>query len=223
MGIICASWSASLAYAGVLGYVSNNTDIAIEYEDAGDPCSTNSTSCSYRYCYPAGYDNVRSTLTYHIVTLFVIFIIPLCAIAVIYALLVYRLLKSAREGTELRRTGVYRAKLRAIQAMVIIVIIFALCWLPGHIYCIWHNIFFLKLLKNEQSLPIVYRSRVRFKILSDFVVHLIVAHHWMHTLIYPKYSRQLASAVRETMSSFIFLPVRKEIRQPTNNATETLL
>ena len=215
---VVAGWIATVAYAVVLGSISSTINVRIEYDGVFDmSCptfDTNRTTCSdYRVCFPASKHAFLHMEIYHIITLILVFIVPLCTISVIYCLLVIRLLRNADKNNR-GLSGTHRAKLRAIQAMVLVVIIFAICWLPGHIYVIWSINHMIPNLENDQLMTSMQRIPIRYRIFSDFVTHLTFSHHWIHTLIYPRYSRQIASAIRETQSSLIsIIPLPKFLQR----------
>lgn len=77
--------------------------------------------------------------------------------------------------------------------------VFAVCWLPGHILLIW-----LIMGDPPQVQPgaPIHVFPLTFRVISDAVVRLIVTHHWIQVFIYPRYSRQLANAIKETATSY---------------------
>lgn len=141
-------------------------------------------------------------------TLVLGFIVPVSIISIIYAILVNRLLNNIQlERVNSKETNhgsvtIRKAKLQAIRAMVIAVVVFSLCWLPGHVYCVWlyssHLTQFYHKSQSRQSLvfPLAFRMR------NDFFIHFVMTYNWIQTLIYPRYSSQLSDAIKET---FYFL------------------
>lgn len=157
---------------------------------------------------------------FHVSAFILVYILPLSAISIIYALLVRRLLShnADHERSNHGAGVIQRAKLRAIHAMILDVVIFALCWLPAHIYCLW---IFINYQYKEDHLSIVHSFFLSQRALNDLVIHLVVAHLWIQTLIYPRYSGQLAKAINET-AVFLFSPLRLNVgRKVDANAVET--
>ena len=203
---ILVGWATSVAYATTLSSITDSKEVPIEYEDQPllNSCFvstiSNRTGCEdHLICYPTN-RSIKQMEIFHVTTLILFFLVPMFTISLIYYRLVLRLLSQRSSGPS---SNTHQAKLRAIQAMVLIVIIFAVCWLPGHIYVIWmFNI------NAAHSAPIVYRTSVVGRMLNDFVTHLTFNHHWIHTLIYTHYSRQITAAVSQTLGTIIPLATR---------------
>ncbi|KAK2708352.1 hypothetical protein QYM36_014088, partial [Artemia franciscana] len=128
-----------------------------------------------------------TTMSFNII---VGFVTPILFMSAIYTILICRLAKDVRRSRELLGavTSTQRAKLRAIQAMVLVLALFVICWLPCHMLNLWTAI---------RGAPTYNFSS---KVLHDASVHLAMSHHWLHTVIYPAYSRQLTNALRDTAS-----------------------
>ena len=224
----------AIAYAVVLSYVTNTTAVPLEFEDSSDDAcwsyrtAANRTTCiDFTICYPVDRETLREMEIFHLATLIIIFIFPVSTISVVYAILVTRLLISNSDnGTKNRRgiSNTRRAKLRAIQAMIVNVVIFAVCWLPGHIFCVWsiHT-------SREESInfqvPSSYRVPISRRIFNDLAIHLSLMHHWIHTLIYPRYSRQIAGAIKETFFSFASseLPTSQQVPKPAHASQPAII
>lgn len=208
--IIIAGWTVSISYACILIFIQDMKDVPIQYEGSNrNSCFIdNQTMCgNFHFCY--SHDPNQTTLVRNInlTTLVVIFIVPLCIISIIYTVLVTRLLRNAQQSEKANRgsCSIHRAKLRAMQAMILVVVIFAICWLPGHVFFVW------TLSTNPHKIEkgaAFHRVPIGLRIMSDFVFHLVVTHHWIQVFIYPRYSRQLANATKETIHfiSCLFVP-----------------
>ena len=137
--VILAGWTVSLAYAIVLIVIQDLNDVPIQYEGSGtNSCfRANQTLCgNFDFCFSSNPELVRNV---NLVSLVIIFIVPLCIISIIYTVLVTRLLRNAQQSEKANRgsCSIHRAKLRAMQAMILVVVVFAMCWLPGHVFFVW--------------------------------------------------------------------------------------
>jgi hypothetical protein len=205
--VILAGWAVSLTYACILISIHEVDDVPIQYEGSGtNSCvSANQTQCSdFDFCFTVDPENLALVRKVNLFSLVAIFIIPLCIISVIYTVLVTRLLRNAQQSEKANRgsCSIHRAKLRAMHAMILVVVIFALCWLPGHVFFVW------ALSTNPHKVEkgaAFHTVPLRLRLIGDFVFHLVVTHHWIQVFIYPRYSRQLANAVKETTNFILSL------------------
>ena len=139
-------------------------------------------------------------------TLVLGFIVPVGIIGTIYALLVNRLLKTinlARPNIKKTNRGyiiIRKAKLRAMHSMILAVVVFTLCWLPGHTYTSW---LFTRYSYHQpsQSVPLIFPLYNKMR--NDFIINYVMTYFWIQTLVYPRYSRQLSNAINETVH-FLF-------------------
>uniref|UniRef100_A0A8C0EU60 Substance-K receptor n=1 Tax=Bubo bubo TaxID=30461 RepID=A0A8C0EU60_BUBBB len=77
--------------------------------------------------------------TYHIAVIVLIYLLPLMVMFVAYSIIGITLWSSAVPGNHLNRVRYehqVNAKKKFVKTMVVVVIIFAVCWLPYHIYFI---------------------------------------------------------------------------------------
>uniref|UniRef100_A0A8B9SIU2 Substance-K receptor n=1 Tax=Anas platyrhynchos TaxID=8839 RepID=A0A8B9SIU2_ANAPL len=81
----------------------------------------------------------KHQLTYHIAVIVLIYLLPLMVMFVAYSIIGITLWSSAVPGNHINR-ALYEhqvnAKKKFVKTMVVVVIIFAVCWLPYHIYFI---------------------------------------------------------------------------------------
>lgn len=203
--VILAGWAVSFTYACVLISIQEVDDVPILYEgSATNSCfDANETHCShFDFCFTVDPENLALVRKVNLVSLVAVFITPLCIISVIYTVLVTRLLRNAQQSEKANRgsCSIHRAKLRAMHAMILVVVIFALCWLPSHVFFVW------ALSTNPHKVQkgaAFHTVPLRLRLIADFIFHLVVTHHWIQVFIYPRYSRQLANAIKET-TSFLF-------------------
>lgn len=81
----------------------------------------------------------KHQLTYHIAVIVLIYLLPLLVMFVAYSIIGITLWSSAAPGHPLSRVRYQHhvnAKKKFVKTMVVVVIIFAVCWLPYHIYFI---------------------------------------------------------------------------------------
>uniref|UniRef100_A0A8C4UHK1 Substance-K receptor n=1 Tax=Falco tinnunculus TaxID=100819 RepID=A0A8C4UHK1_FALTI len=84
-------------------------------------------------------DDVGSKHQYHIAVIVLIYLLPLMVMFVAYSIIGITLWSSAVPGNHLnsvRYEHQLNAKKKFVKTMVVVVIIFAVCWLPYHIYFI---------------------------------------------------------------------------------------
>lgn len=221
--IIMAGWAVSISYAFILIFIQELKDVPIQYEGSNsNSCFIdNATACdNFHFCYSIDPEKTTLVRNINLTSLVVIFIVPLCIISIIYTVLVTRLLRNAQQSEKANRgsCSIHRAKLRAMQAMILVVVIFALCWLPGHVFFVW------TLSTNPHKVDrgaAFHRVPIRLRLMSDFVFHLVVTHHWIQVFIYPRYSRQLANAIKETIHFIIYLFVPECCRRRCVRAPRT--
>jgi len=198
--VVLACWIISAVYAFSLIFIFKMVEIPVQYEGSGtNSCYlVNQTACGeFEFCMFSDPNVQWQSQLFHIATLVLIFIVPLCAISIIYAVLVTRLLRNAQRSEKANRgsCSIHRAKLRAIQAMIVVVVVFALCWLPGHLMLVY----FISTNPHHMEEGAAFHTvPISLRIVHDFCVHLVITHHWIQVFIYPRYSRQLANAIMET-------------------------
>ncbi|XP_014738797.1 PREDICTED: substance-K receptor isoform X1 [Sturnus vulgaris] len=81
----------------------------------------------------------KHQLAYHIAVIVLIYLLPLMVMFVAYSIIGITLWSSAAPGNHLNRVHYehqVKAKKKFVKTMVVVVIIFAVCWLPYHIYFI---------------------------------------------------------------------------------------
>ncbi|XP_032047162.1 substance-K receptor isoform X1 [Aythya fuligula] len=81
----------------------------------------------------------KHQLTYHIAVIVLIYLLPLMVMFVAYSIIGITLWSSAVPGNHINRVlyeHQVNAKKKFVKTMVVVVIIFAVCWLPYHIYFI---------------------------------------------------------------------------------------
>ncbi|XP_031410238.1 substance-K receptor isoform X3 [Meleagris gallopavo] len=81
----------------------------------------------------------KHQLTYHIAVIVLIYLLPLMVMFVTYSIIGITLWSSAVPGNHVNRVRYkhqVNAKKKFVKTMVVVVIIFAVCWLPYHIYFI---------------------------------------------------------------------------------------
>lgn len=198
--IVLGCWIVSALYAVSLIFIFKNEAIPVQYEGSStNSCyQVNQTACGdFEFCMFSDPSVRWQSQLFHIATLVLIFIVPLCAISVIYAILVVRLLRNAQRSEKTNRgsCSIHRAKLRAIQAMIVVVVVFAICWLPGHLLLVY----FISTNPHNMEKGADYHTvPIGLRIIHDFCVHLVITHHWIQVILYPRYSRQLSNAIKET-------------------------
>lgn len=196
--VIALILALSTAYAITLIAVQRQDRVPIQYDGSTtNSCyQTNQTDCQvFNFCFPLP-ETLSLARNINLVALVVVFIVPLCIISVIYTLLVTRLLRNAQQSEKRASACVHRAKLRAMQAMILVVVVFAVCWLPSHVFFIW----MLSTDRNRVDTGVeLHRYPLGLRVTSDLVLHLVITHHWIQVFIYPRYSRQLAGAIKETI------------------------
>lgn len=221
--VISLIWTVSTVYAVTLIAIQHQEKVPVQYDGSStNSCrSVNQTECEeFNFCFALDPVIVRLARNINLVALVVIFIVPLCIISVIYTVLVTRLLRNAQQSEKRASTCIHRAKLRAMQAMILVVVIFAFCWLPSHVFFIW----MLSTGRNRVENGVeVHRVPLGLRVTSDLVLHLVITHHWIQVFIYPRYSRQLASAIKETVSNAVSMVLAdscyRKVCTASNNST----
>ncbi|RWS28814.1 tachykinin-like peptides receptor 86C, partial [Leptotrombidium deliense] len=82
--------------------------------------------------------NISHTFRYNIVFFVVTYVIPMITLCITYAWMSSVLWKSESIGevTELQKNSV-KAKKNVVKMLVTVVILFAICWLPYHVYFLY--------------------------------------------------------------------------------------
>lgn len=112
-------WISSAAYA--IPFMMANG--ILEYNDA-----------SYCLRIFSPFDNQKSRQTYYLVTFILLYFVPLTILLVLYSLITHRLWQRKIPGnvSKARIRSAQREKRRITKALILIVVVFAICWFPAH-------------------------------------------------------------------------------------------
>ncbi|XP_022791685.1 substance-K receptor-like [Stylophora pistillata] len=112
-------WISSAAYA-------------VPFMMANDILEDNDASYCLRIFSPL--DNQKSRQTYYLVTFILLYFVPLTILLVLYSLITHRLWQRKIPGnvSKARIRSAQREKRRIIKALILIVVVFAICWFPAH-------------------------------------------------------------------------------------------
>uniref|UniRef100_A0A3Q3WAS6 Neuromedin-K receptor n=1 Tax=Mola mola TaxID=94237 RepID=A0A3Q3WAS6_MOLML len=117
-GVIACIWSLAVVMAFPLCYF-----------------STTRTLPRRTLCYVAWPRMANDSFMYHIIVIVLIYILPLLVMAVTYAIVGVTLWGGEIPGDSSDNYhGQLRAKRKVVKMMIIVVVTFALCWLPYHVY-----------------------------------------------------------------------------------------
>ena len=112
-------WISSAAYA-------------IPFMMANDILKYNDTNYCLRIFTP--FDNQKSIQIYYLVTFILLYCVPLTILLVLYSLITHRLWQRKIPGnvSEARIRSAQGEKRRIVKALILIVMVFAVCWFPAH-------------------------------------------------------------------------------------------
>ncbi|KAL2097492.1 hypothetical protein ACEWY4_006699 [Coilia grayii] len=86
-------------------------------------------------CYPAWPRSSEDSVMYHIIVAVLVYVLPLGVMAITYTIVGVTLWGGEIPGdTSDNYHGQLRAKRKVVKMMIIVVVTFAICWLPYHIY-----------------------------------------------------------------------------------------
>ncbi|XP_063076352.1 tachykinin receptor 3a [Engraulis encrasicolus] len=86
-------------------------------------------------CYPAWPRYQKDSVMYHIIVTVLVYVLPLGVMAITYTIVGVTLWGGEIPGdTSDNYHGQLRAKRKVVKMMIIVVVTFAICWLPYHIY-----------------------------------------------------------------------------------------
>ena len=115
---------------------------AIPFMMANDIYVKNGSHYCVRFFAP--FDNNNSPRMYYLVTFILLYCIPLVILAVIYTLIARKLWQRKIPGnvSKTRFRSSEREKRRIVKALVLIVVVFAICWFPAHVmhYLVYYRI-----------------------------------------------------------------------------------
>ena len=204
--LIAAIWAGALAYTGTTKYLTfQNLESFAVVLDYGD--GRNSTPpdviqlklCHYRE------NAVDRVWRAHIVYFSFGYVLPLLAMTWLYASVIRHLLGSLRRD---RHNNTERAKLRAIQGMVVNVCVFAVSWVPFFAVQMLAPLYSSRLLPGGHAELLPHRTRL---ILDAFTL-FGTANSWVHVLVYLRYSSQFSSAVRDMVLEVARSARRRSLR-----------
>ncbi|XP_061535614.1 neuromedin-K receptor-like [Phycodurus eques] len=118
LAVIVTIWSLALVLAFPLGYFSTVRAL---------PRRT--------LCYVAWPRMAEDPFTYHIIVTVLVYVVPLMVMAITYSVVGVTLWGGEIPGdTSDNYQGQLRAKRKIVKMMMVVVVTFALCWLPYHVY-----------------------------------------------------------------------------------------
>ncbi|XP_071488021.1 tachykinin-like peptides receptor 99D [Diadema setosum] len=144
--MIVISWVASTLLGSVELFMGRTEEVAA--------CGQTLTSCSEHW------QKDRLRLMYDMVNLVLTYVLPLAVLTFTYTVVGRRLWGRSMPGNAdfTRDMTQERAKRKVIKMLVTIVLTFALCWLPLHIYHLLGSVASHVLLKNTESTFALYFS-----------------------------------------------------------------
>uniref|UniRef100_A0A3B3BKS9 Neuromedin-K receptor n=1 Tax=Oryzias melastigma TaxID=30732 RepID=A0A3B3BKS9_ORYME len=120
VGVIFCIWSLAVVLAFPLCYF-----------------STTRTLPSRTFCYVAWPRMADDPFMYHIIVTVLVYVLPLAVMGITYTVVGVSLWGSKVPGDSSENyLGQLRAKRKVVKMMIIVVVTFALCWLPYHVYFI---------------------------------------------------------------------------------------
>ena len=111
----------------------SSTAYAIPFMIANDILKRNDAHYCVRFFSP--FDNKKSRQIYYFVTFVLLYCAPLVILMVLYTFIARKLWKRQIPGnvSRARFTSTEKEKRRIIKGLILIVVVFAVCWLPAHI------------------------------------------------------------------------------------------
>lgn len=135
------------------------------------------------------YDSQRS---YFVIAIFVCcYIVPLLFIMLCYVLIGVRVWTRKAPGIANDRGVIYRSKIKVMRMLTVVVLLFALSWLP--IYCIYLRMYFQQNIDAEET-------NLIFHILVPVFQWLGLSNSGMNPIIYCFFSRKYRRAFRSVLS-----------------------
>ena len=184
-------WAGALAYTGATKYLTfqrlESFPVVLDYGyglNSTAPQVVQLKLC--HYCQSAA-DSVWRA---HIVYFSFGYVLPLLTMTLLYASVIRHLLRNLRRD---RHNNLERAKLRAIQGMVVNVCVFAVSWVPFFAVQMLVPLYTARLLPGGTAELLPPRTRL---ILDAFTL-FGTSNSWVHVLVYLRYSSQFSSAVRD--------------------------
>ncbi|EDO34995.1 predicted protein, partial [Nematostella vectensis] len=130
--VICGTWGVAILVSSPLLYANKITQ-----DEYGFYCLEDWT--------PAFKDTIGSSRAYTITTFLLLYLLPLCVITGLYSGVVHRLWHRKVPGNQTTSSNERaKSKKRVLKMLVAIVLAFALCWLPYHVYFFLENYYYVK-------------------------------------------------------------------------------
>ena len=106
---------------------------AIPFKIANDIHERNGTHYCLRFFSP--FDNEKSRKIYYLITFILLYCVPLVILFVLYTLIARKLWQRKIPGniSKARYRSTEAEKRRIIKALIVIVVVFAICWFPAHV------------------------------------------------------------------------------------------
>ena len=124
---------------------------AIPFMMANDIYDKNGTHYCVRFFVP--FDNHNSPRMYYLMTFILLYCIPLAILAALYTLIARKLWQRRIPGnvSKARFRSTEREKRRIVKALVLIVVVFAICWFPAHVmhYLVYYRIDIYRKIRHE--------------------------------------------------------------------------
>lgn len=120
----------------------SSTAYAIPFKIANDIHESNGTHYCLRFFSP--FDNEKSRQIYYLITFILLYCVPLVILLILYTLIARKLWQRKIPGnvSKARFRSTEEEKRRIIKALILIVVVFVVCWFPAHTmhYLIYYRI-----------------------------------------------------------------------------------
>lgn len=129
----------------------SSTGYAIPFKMANDIHEHKGTHYCLRVFSP--FDNQKSRQVYYLTTFILLYCVPLVILTVLYTLITRKLWQRKIPGnvSKARFRSTEKEKRRIIKALILIVVVFAICWFPAHVmhYLVYYRIDLLRKIPPE--------------------------------------------------------------------------
>ncbi|KAF0287191.1 Adenosine receptor A2b [Amphibalanus amphitrite] len=191
--LIALIWAGALTYTGATKYMTfqslESFAVVIDNGDSLNGSAPEVGPVQLKLCHycRSSADRVWRA---HVVYFSLGYVVPLAAMTFLYASVIRRLLRNLRRD---RNNSTERAKLRAIQGMVVNVCVFAVSWVPFFAVQMLAPLLTPRMTPGGGAELLPPRTRL---VLDAFTL-FGTANSWVHVLVYLRYSSQFSTAVRE--------------------------
>ena len=168
---------------------------AVPFKMANDIHERNGTHYCLRFFSP--FDNQKSRQIYYLVSFILLYCAPLLILTVLYALIARKLWQRKIPGnvSKARFRSAEKEKRRIIKALILIVVVFAICWFPAHVmhYLVYYRIDLYRQVPQEVEVFFFWLCHANSAI-----------DPYLYVLISPSYRKRLRRTFRRLLSCCSF-------------------